>query len=124
MIKEHHPAKHARRFGYAFSGLHYALMNEANFRIHTIAALLVVGMGFYFHFSIIEWLFLTLAIGFVFLTEIINTLIEEVVDHLIQEHHEGAKIIKDLGSASVLTAAIISLIMGVLLFGPRLLALV
>lgn len=122
-LASHHPKKHIKSFYYAFRGLKHVILSQANFRFHIFAGILAVLLAFYFRFSTYEWLFLTFVIAFVLITEIINSLIEEVVDHLIQEHHEGARIIKDVGAASVLVAAIFSAIVGIFLFLPKILAL-
>ena len=122
MLNQHHPNKHVRSFYYAGRGLSHIIKNEANFRIHVLAAILVVGLAAYLKFNYIEWVVLSFTIGFVFITEILNTLIEELIDHLVKEHHESARIIKDLGAAAVLTAAGLSLVVAGLLFVPKLLA--
>ncbi|MEK7595383.1 MAG: diacylglycerol kinase family protein [Patescibacteria group bacterium] len=120
MLNSHHPKRHARRFYHAFKGLEHVFRNEANFRIHVVAAVTASLLASYLNFSTTEWLVLVLTMGFVLITEILNTLIEEMIDHLITEHHEAARIIKDVGAASVLMAAIISVVSGALLFIPKL----
>lgn len=121
LLCSHHPKKHLKSFYYAFSGLKHVIISQANFRFHLLAGFFVVLLAFYLKFSTIEWILLCFVISFVLITEIINSLIEELVDHLIHEHHEGAKVIKDVGAASVLISAIFSVIVGLLLFLPKIL---
>ena len=110
LIKSHHPTRHIKSFKYAFKGFFHALMNEANFRVEVVIASFFVSMGLLFGITLLEWALLILALGFLLAAEIMNTLIEEFMDHLIKEHHEGVRVIKDLSAAYVLTASITSLL--------------
>ena len=121
IFSQHSTKRHIRSFYYAGRGLKHVFLNEANFRIHFLIGSLASVLAYLLHFSHIEWVLLVFAIGFVLITEIINSLIEELIDHLVQEHHESARIIKDLGAATVLTAAILSVIVGLFLFLPKIL---
>jgi diacylglycerol kinase len=116
MLKSHHPVRHAKSFSYAFSGILHAIVNEANFRVQVFITIIAVVMGFFYKISTLEWAVLILSLGFLLSAELINTAVEEFVDHLVHEHHEGAKIIKDLSAGFVLTAAITTLIIMVLVF--------
>ena len=64
---------------------------------------------------------LLLVIGLVWTAEIINTALEVIVDMVSPEHSQSAKIIKDISAGAVLIAAFISVLVGILIFGPRLL---
>jgi len=85
-------------------------MHEANFRIEVVIASFFVSMGLLLGIKLFEWAVLVLALGFMLSAEIMNTVIEEFMDHLIQEHHEGVRVIKDLSAAFVLTASITALL--------------
>ena len=63
---------------------------------------------------------LLLVIGFVWAAEIFNTAIEILTDHISPEENPTIKIIKDISAGGVLISAIISVLVGLLLFGPRL----
>lgn len=122
-IRAHHPVNHARSFGYAISGLVHVLKNEKNFRVHSLFILIVILLGSYFGLSRLEWILLALAIGLVLSSEMLNSVIEELIDHLIKEHHEGVRVIKDVSAGAVLVSAMISLVVGLLIFLPRILGL-
>ena len=66
-----------------------------------------------------EWIVLLLLIFFVLLLEIVNTVIERMVDILKPRVHVYVKEIKDLMSVSVLLAAALSIIVGLLIFIPH-----
>ncbi len=109
-----------RNFKNAFAGLVHLIRNEHNAWIHLLAAVLVIILGFITELSTPEWLFITLAIALVFTAELINSAIERMVDLLSPDKHKLAKQAKDLGAAAVLVASITALVIGILIFGPKL----
>jgi diacylglycerol kinase len=98
-------------------------LTQWNFRIHLVAGLGAICLGCYFRISAIEWLFLIAAIASVLCAEALNTALERTVDLIGPERHPVARDAKDLAAAGVLIASLCSLIVGVILFGPRLLRL-
>jgi diacylglycerol kinase len=124
VIQSHHPARTAKSFKYAFKGIGHAMLNEANFRIQLIVAIGSIILGLYFEISNVEWGLLVLSMGFLLSAEMVNTVVEEFVDHLIKEENDGARIIKDLSAGFVLTAAITTFIILLLVFGEYILDLV
>ena len=110
-----------KSFRYAFDGVKTLWREEHNFRIHIFAAVLVLILGFIFHISILEWISIILASGFVIGAEILNTSIENLADFVSPEKHHEIKKIKDLAAAAVLISAIVALIIGTLIFLPYIL---
>ncbi len=113
--------KRLRSFGFAFNGLKILFREEHNARIHLLAAVVVIIAGFCFHISILEWMVVVLAIGLVITMEIINSAIENMADFVSPERHEKIKKIKDLAAAGVLVSAITALIIGMIIFVPKIL---
>ena len=112
-----------KSFKFAFRGLGSLLKYENNTRIPLSAAIIVVILGIILKVSLTEWCFLILAIGFVFLTELINSSLEAVSDAVKPEWNEQIMKAKDYASAAVLVAAITSVFIGTLIFLPRLILL-
>lgn len=112
-----------RSFKHAFRGLTSLLKHEPNARIHLIAMLVVIGCGAYFKISLEEWLAVLVVIALVFSFEAINTSIENLCDVAHPEIHPKIKIAKDVAAAAVLISAIISVVVGLLVFGPHFRAL-
>ncbi len=110
-------------FGYALAGLRHVLRTQRNARIHLIIALLAITLATVLRLSLVEWAILALTIGFVFVAEMFNSVAEAAVDAVTQRFHPLAKTAKDIAAGAVIFAAIISVIVGLLLFGPRLWAL-
>lgn len=121
IAKEHHPVKHAKRFKYAFKGIFHALLNEANFRVQVLYAIVIVYAGVYFEISATEWGLLVLSLGFLLTSEMVNTAVENVIDHVIHHYDESARIIKDLSAGFVLVTGICTLIVSIIVFWPYML---
>ena len=114
----------ARSFGYAFRGVGMMIRTQANARIHAVATLFAVGGGFWFGISRGEWCAVISAIGLVWMAEGLNTALEAVVDLVSPEQHPLAGQAKDVAAGAVLCAAFAAFAIGVLIFGPRVWALV
>lgn len=112
--------KYVQSFGYAFSGIKKVFLAERNFRFHTLAAILVVSLGFILHITITEWLFVVLATGIVITTEALNTAIEKLVDMVSPKKNTNAGWIKDVAAGAVLLASICAFVIGLLVFVPYL----
>ena len=110
-------------FKYALEGLVFAFKYEQNIIVHTLATIVVIILGVFFKISYLEWLILFLIIGLVIATELINTSIEATIDLVTKETHPLAKIAKDT-AAAVMVFAIIAVILGLMIFIPKILALV
>lgn len=111
-------------FKFAFSGIVQAYIGEQNLKIHTVIAGIVIGGGFLFKISYVEWLACLILIGLVLMAEFFNTALEYVVDLASPEIHPLAKAAKDTASAGVLMMAIISFIIGIIIFLPKIIVFV
>ena len=107
-------------FRFAFSGLWYALRTQRNTRIHLTIAAAVVVLGLFLELSYVQWAVVTLTIGFVLVSEMLNTVAETLVDLISPGFHPLAKIVKDVTAGAVLLAAIVSIVVGLLVLGPPL----
>src|SRR5438270_10994634 len=111
-------------FGYAFSGLWYALRTQRNVRVHVLMALLAIALGIVLHISAVEFALIFVAITAVFIAEMFNTVFELCVDLASPEYHPLAKIAKDVAAGAVLLNAMLAVVIGLFVFGPHLLALI
>jgi diacylglycerol kinase len=117
-------AKFIAGFGYAFSGLWYALRTQRNMRVHVLIALLAIVLGIVLHISAVEFALIFVAITAVFIAEMFNTVFELCVDLASPEYHPLAKIAKDVAAGAVLLNAMLAVVIGLFVFGPHLLALI
>jgi diacylglycerol kinase len=117
-------ARRATSFQAAFSGLRRLITSERHFQLHLIAATSAIILAAFLDFSRLEWAILMVTIGLVLVAEGLNSAIERAVDTTTPVFHPLAKAAKDIAAAAVLIAAIISVVVGLLLYGPKLWALV
>ncbi len=118
-MHRNHPL--AESIGYALEGIRFAYVHGRNFRIQTTFGGLILVLGYMLKISSYEWLALAITIMVVLILELINTAIETVVDMVSKEIHPLAKIAKDVAAGAVLTAAIGSIVVGAIIFLPKLL---
>ncbi len=111
-------------FGYAFSGLWYALRTQRNVRVHVAIGVLAIILGIVLRISAVEFALVFVAITSVFIAEMFNTVIELCVDLAQPEYHPLAKIAKDVAAGAVLLSAMLAVIIGLFVFVPHLWALI
>ena len=110
-------------FGFAFAGLRYCLRTQRNFRIHIALALTGTIVGVLLNLTLVEWAVFTTMVAMVLAAEMVNTMVESLVDLVTTEYHPLAKVAKDIAAGIVLLTSIASVIVGLLIFGPRLVVL-
>ncbi len=116
--------KRAISFIYAFNGIRLLFLEEHNSRIHAVAAICAIIAGILLKILIIEWIALTFTIGFVFVVETINSSIENTADLISLEKSNKIKRIKDLSAAAVLISSLSALVIGGLIFIPKIVSLI
>ena len=109
-----------KSFGYAFDGLKEVFYKEQTFKIFCVITVVVIILMFLFRISFFEKLILILTITFLMTFELINSRIEEIVNAFQPNQDPKAKIIKDITAGAVLLASLGALIIGILIFLPRL----
>ena len=112
--------KRLNSFRYAFNGFRILFKEEHNSWIHLLAATGVLAAAIIFRISTTEWIAVIFAIGLVFTTELVNTAIEDISNFISAEKNDRIKRIKDLSAAAVLIAALTALIIGLIVFVPKL----
>lgn len=115
--------KRVRSFGFAFTGIYELFKSEPNARIHALATVCALAAGYLFKISGAEWCAILIVIALVWASEAFNTVIEKLVDHLFPAYHETARITKDISAGAVLFCAIAAFICGLIIFLPKLIAL-
>ncbi len=107
--------------GYAFKGMLILIRTEASIKIQLFIAIVVTAAGFYFEISKTEWVAQIIIIGLVMSIEGMNTAVEYIADFVHPEHHKKIGLIKDVAAGAVFIAAIVSVIIAALIYGPKLL---
>jgi diacylglycerol kinase len=113
-------AKFIAGFRYAFRGLWYALRTQRNARVHIFIAILAILLGVVLHISDVEFALVFVAITGVFIAEMFNTVFELCIDLASPDYHPLAKTAKDVAAGAVLLSAMLSVVIGLFVFGPHL----
>jgi diacylglycerol kinase (ATP) len=94
-------------------------LHEKNFQVQFIIAILVSGAGIYFSISSMEWMIILICFALVLSFEIINSAIEKLCNMVCPTFNLSIKKIKDMSASAVLFSAIISFIIGCIIFIPK-----
>jgi len=112
-----------RAFKNAKRGILIALKSEKNIRIHLIASVCVLYAGYYLDFNAIKFCILILTIALVITTEMVNSGIEYCIDSVFHNKYSKlAGMAKDISAGAVMISAVISTVIGIILFGESLIA--
>jgi len=116
------PARTRRQsFCDAWRGVREAWQSQPNLRLQVYLALGVIGAGLWCRLSLLEWLWVSFAIGLVIFAELMNTAIEQTVDLVVGLHPDPlARRVKDVAAGCVLVAASLAAIIGLFTFLPYL----
>lgn len=118
--KHFSPLERVRSFAHAGRGLSLFIRTTHNVRIHITIFLTAIIFGFFLSISLVEWMFLVLAGGFVFAAEAFNTAIEIDMNLTSPKYHPFAKDTKDMAAGAVLISAITAVVIGLFIFIPHL----
>jgi len=110
-------------FKYAINGIKILFREEPNAKIHLFVTICVLVAGFAFQISRSEWIAVILCIGLVIALESLNSTIENMADFISPEKHEMIKKVKDLAAGAVLIGAIVSVVVGMIVFLPKIIKL-
>jgi diacylglycerol kinase len=103
-------------FRYALQGFSHTILTQRNMRIHLFITALVIIAGVIVRLDRLEWAIVSICIGLVLASELINTALESIVDIASPAFHPKAKIAKDTAAAAVFVFSVVSVIVGLLVF--------
>ncbi len=112
--------KRIKSFRYAFHGIYLLVRHEPNARIHCFITVCVLVAGVLLEISVTEWIAVCLCIGMVLAAEAVNSALEALADRVSEEYDEAIKRTKDLAAGAVLLLAMASVVVGMLIFVPKL----
>jgi diacylglycerol kinase (ATP) len=110
-----------KSFLHAWNGISFAIRSEKHMRFHLLAAFLVTVAGWFFNINTTEWCILISTIGAVIAAEIFNTAFEQLVNLVSPQQHVIAGKVKDLAAGAVLVISIAALLIGIIIFAPKIL---
>jgi diacylglycerol kinase (ATP) len=107
-----------KSFVYAGRGIRWLAQDEHNAWLHLAASATVIVAGFALDISLDDWRWLVSAIAFVWVTEAMNTAVEELCDRVSPQFDEAIGRVKDLAAGAVLAASLAAAVIGLLTLGP------
>ena len=116
--------KQIKSFKAAISGLEDFFRHHFHAKVELVCAAVAILLGFVLELALVEWCGILLSIALVLMAEAINTSIEYLCDRITLEHDEQIGKTKDMAAGAVLMASIFALVVGLLIFGPKLLHLI
>jgi diacylglycerol kinase len=119
-VAPHGDGRLVSSFRYALSGIRYVVRSQRNARIHLAISGGVIALGLWLGLSWSEWAIVCVTIALVLMAEMFNTVAETVTDLVTDCYHPLAKLAKDTAAGTVLIAAVISVVVGLLVLGPHL----
>lgn len=112
---------HDISFWNAWNGIVAAFVTQPNFRVHIGVFVLMNLLSWYLQISIFEYISLIVVSSMVIVAEMVNTAVEAVGDELAQgQYRKLVGVAKDVSAGAVLISAFFAIIVGILIFGPRL----
>lgn len=112
-------SKRINSFRYAFRGIRYMFLSQTNAKIHLFFALMVVILGVALQLWWVEWLLCLLCIAMVFSAEAFNSALEVLTDLVHPAQHPQAGLAKDIAAGAVLITALVSAMIGLIIFLPK-----
>lgn len=103
----------------AINGIKFVWKYGSNIKIQFVFAIFAIILGGILKLSLVEFAILILTIFIVLICEVINTAIEKIVDLYTLEYNEIAKVVKDSAAGAVTLSAIMSVVIGIILFLPK-----
>jgi undecaprenol kinase/diacylglycerol kinase (ATP) len=110
-------------FRFAFNGVYVFFRHDRNGKIHLAAAIVTALLAFLLHASLTEWCILLLCYGLVISMEMLNYAMENLCNLVHSNFHPLVKAVKDVAAAAVLWSAIVSAIIGLIIFLPKIFSL-
>jgi diacylglycerol kinase (ATP) len=112
-----------RSFRFAWDGIRYCTKTQPNFRIHLVILSLIMALGFLFNINKSEWIAIVFCGMMVLILEMINTALEYLCNTVTTEFHPAIKAIKDISAGAVLVSAAGSVLIGAIIFIPKIVSL-
>jgi diacylglycerol kinase len=116
--------KFIKSLGFAIQGIKKTFQTEANFKTHLVMTVMVIISGVLLSNSSIEWAIILILIGLILSAELMNTAIELLADEVSESYNYRIKKVKDAMAGAVLVLSIVAIIIGLIIFTPKILNLI
>ncbi len=110
--------KRLESFRHALRGAATLIRTQHNARIHLVATAFVLVNAAMLRVSAIDWALLAIAIAGVWITEALNTAVEQLADEVTLERRSRIRHAKDMAAFAVLASSVLAVVLGIVVFGP------
>lgn len=107
----------------SLNGFKWYAMEGKSIIIYLVGLIFEVIMGFAYHVNGLEWILIICILGIILSVELINTAIEATCDAITKEYNPLIKIAKDCGSAATFVIFTVAIILNIIIFYPKIVAL-
>ena len=108
-----------KSLSFEINGIKYCFKMEKHYKFHIFAFILIMILSFLLKLSSIEFIFIIAVSFLVIITEMLNTCVEVIVDMITKDYNVLAMYAKDLGAGAVLISSILAVIVGLIIFIPK-----
>ena len=105
--------------GYACQGIVWFFQKDRNGKIELACAVITILVGIILNIAAFEWCLVLLCVGGVLSAEMFNSSLEKLADQVTLERRPEIGKLKDMAAAAVLIISIVSLIIGAIIFVPK-----
>jgi len=107
-------------FVFALRGIKHGWKREVHLRIHALMAAVAIMLGIFLQINLWEWCVILLNIGIVIGAGLMNAAIERLADRITKEKDPFIGQAKDLAAGAVLIVSMVALVLGMIIFVPKL----
>ena len=108
---------------YSLNGIKTYMEEGKSFILYSFAAILEIIFGFVFKVNGLEWILIICMLGVLLAVELLNTGIERACDAITKEYNPLIKKAKDCGSGATFIIFIVMVILNIIIFYPKVVAL-
>lgn len=108
---------------YSLNGIYEYAKEGKSFILYSFCAILEIILGFIFNINGLEWILIICMLGIILAIELLNTAVERACDAITLEYNESVKVAKDCGSGATFIIFIVMLILNIIIFYPKIIAL-
>ena len=108
---------------YSLNGIKTYMEEGKSFILYSFSAILEIIFGFVFKVNGLEWILIICMLGVLLSVELLNTGIERACDAITEEYNPLIKKAKDCGSGATFIIFIVMVILNIIIFYPKVVAL-
>lgn len=110
-------------FKYSINGIKAYAEDGKSFIVYLFCSFIEILLGFIFNVNGLEWILIIFILGIILAVELLNTGIESACDAITKDYNQFIKIAKDCGSGATFIIFVVAIILNIIIFYPKIIAL-